>query len=137
MKIFVSDKRHFRNDAGSSAVEFAIVAPAFLGLVFSIFYAGWTAFDMHTVHFAVVGAGRAVQLNPSLTQSDVQKLITDQVSTLSGGSNVTVTLTKGAIVNGTQLTTAAATYPLTFTIPLIGTYTYNYATGVTVVVYAS
>ena len=137
VRIFVFANRHFGDDAGSSSVEFALLAPAFFGVVFSIFYAGWTALDMNTVHFAVVDAGRAVQLNPGITQSDVQKLISDQVSSLTGGSNVTVTLTKGAIVNGTQLTTAVANYPLTFTIPLIGTYTYNYSTGVTVVVYAS
>ena len=125
------------NDRGNAAVEFALVLPAFLGFVFSGYYAGLTAFDMHTVHYSLTKAARALQLNPSLTQSQVQTLVSDGVSKLSGGSGVTITLTKGALANGAQLDTATASYPLTFTVPLIGTYTYNYSTSVTVAVAAS
>ncbi|MDE2383838.1 MAG: hypothetical protein KGO53_04400 [Alphaproteobacteria bacterium] len=113
------------------------MAPAFFALAFAIFYAGWTALDMNTVHFAVVDAGRALQLNPKLTQDQLQTMVSSRVKGLSGGSGVTVTLTPGAVVNGAQIDTAAATYPLSFTIPLVGTYTYNYSTSVNVVVYAS
>ena len=131
-------KRLIGNDSGSVAIEFAMIVPAFIGLIFAGFFAGWTSLNMHSVHYSLTKAGRALQLNPSLTQSDVQKLVSDYVSNLSGsGSGITVTLSKGASSSGTKLDTATASYPLTFTIPLIGTYTYTYTTSVTVVVAAS
>ena len=126
------------NTSGSVAVEFALILPAFIGLVFAGFYAGWTALNMHSVHYSLTKAGRALQLNPSLTQSDVQKLVSDYITNLSGdGKSVTIKLDKGASSSGAKLDTATASYPLTFTVPLIGTYTYTYTTSVTVVVAAS
>ena len=133
-------KRLNGNEDGSVAVEFAMIVPAFIGFVFAGFYAGWTAFNMHSVHYSLTKAGRALQLNPSLTQSDVQTLVSNSVNNLCGngsGSGVTVTLSKAASSSGAKLDTATASYPLTFTVPLIGTYTYNYSTSVTVVVAAS
>lgn len=131
-------KRLIGSDRGSVAVEFAMILPAFIGLVFAGFYAGWTSLNMHSVHYSLTKAGRALQLNPSLTQSDVQKLVSDYITNLSGdGKSVTVTLDKGASSSGAKLDTATASYPLTFTVPLIGTYTYTYTTSVTVVVAAS
>lgn len=131
-------KRLIGNDRGSVAVEFAMILPAFIGLVFAGFYAGWTSLNMHSVHYSLTKAGRALQLNPSLTQSDVQKLVSDYITNLSGdGKSVTITLDKGASSSGAKLDTATASYPLTFTVPLIGTYTYTYTTSVTVVVAAS
>ena len=131
-------KRLIGNDSGSVAIEFAMVLPPFIGLVFAGFFAGWTALGMHSVHYSLTKAGRALQLNPNLTQSDVQKLVSDYVSNLSGnGSAITVTLNKGASSSGAKLDTATASYPLTFTVPLIGTYTFTYTTSVTVVVIAS
>ena len=137
MKPFACVERCVRDDRGSSAVEFALAGPAFFAIIFAIFYAGWTALDLNTVHFAVVDAARALQINPKLTQDQLQSLVANRVSGLSGGSGVTVTLIAGAVVSGTQINTVAATYPNSFTIPFIGSYTYNYSTTVNVVVTAS
>ena len=131
-------KRLMGNDSGSVAIEFAMILPAFIGLLFAGFFAGWTSLNMHSVHYSLTKAGRALQLNPNLTQSNVQKLVSDYVGNLSGnGSGITVTLYKAASNSGAKLDTVTASYPLTFTVPLIGTYTYTYTTSVTVVVAAS
>ena len=87
---------------------------------------------MHSVHFALVKAARSVQLNPELTTSQVQTIVTNKLSTLSGDTGVTVTVSKAGIVNGYALTTLTATYPVTFEVPFIGRYTYNYSTVMTV-----
>ena len=92
---------------------------------------------MNTVHYALTNAARSYQLNPGLTQSQVQTLVSNSISNLSGGSGVTITLTKGDLANGARLDTATASYPLTFTIPIVGTYSYSYVTSVTVAVAAS
>lgn len=114
-----------------------MILPAFVAFVFAGYYAGLTAFDMHTVHYSLTKAARALQLNPSLTEAQFQKLVSDDVSKMSGGNNVTITLTKGPTSSGAKLDTALAKYPLTFSVPMLGTYTYEYTTSVTVVVAAN
>ncbi len=128
--------RNFRkDDKGAAAVEFGFVAPVFIGLMLGVYYFGSTAMNMHSVHFALVNAARSVQLNPALTTSEVQTIVTNKMTTLSGSTaaeGVTVAVSKAGTVNGSALTTLTATYPVTFTVPFIGTYTYNYSTVITV-----
>ena len=133
----MSARTFIRNENGNSAVEFSMILPAFVAFVFAGYFAGLTAFDMHTVHYSLTKAARALQLNPNLTQTQFQKLVTDDVSKMSGGSNVTITLTKEPTSSGAKLDTAIAKYPLTFSVPMLGTYTYEYTTSVTVVVAAN
>ncbi len=51
----------FRNKSGSTAVEFAIVAPVFLALVFSIMEAGWYFFVTSSVQQATANAARLIR----------------------------------------------------------------------------
>lgn len=54
--------RGFRQDRrGAAALEFAIVAPAFLALLFSIFEAGWFFFVTSTVDQATANAARLIR----------------------------------------------------------------------------
>lgn len=133
----MSARAFIRNENGNSTVEFSMILPVFVAFVFAGYFAGLTAFDMHTVHYSLTKAARALQLNPNLTETQFQKLVTDDVSKMSGGNNVTITLTRGLVASGAKLDKAVAKYPLTFTVPMLGTYTYEYTTSVTVVVAAS
>lgn len=131
------DRKFSKDDNGAAAIEFSLVAPVFIAIMLSIFYFGSTAMKMHSVHYALVKAGRAIMLKPTLTQTEIQTIVTDKVTTLSGGTGVTVAVNKAGIVNGSALTTLTATYPITFEVPFVGTYTYNYSTVITVTTSAS
>lgn len=50
-----------RNKSGSAAVEFAIVAPVFLALVFSILEAGWYFFVTSSVQQATANAAHLIR----------------------------------------------------------------------------
>ena len=130
-------KTYFANDKGSTAVEFSLVLPAFLAFIFGIFWVGWVAYSTHSVHFALVEGARALQLKPSITQSQLQTLVRSKTYIGSGTESIAVTLSFDPVSGGAQLAHTTATYPLTFTVPLVGTYTINYVTSMTVPVTAN
>lgn len=70
----VSTVRHFlRNRDGASAVEFAIVAPVFLGLMFSVMEFGWVAFSNGVMERAKKDATRFIrtgQIHSISTEND-------------------------------------------------------------------
>ncbi len=125
--------RNFKkNENGAAAVEFGFVVPVFIVFMLAIFYLGSTMMQMHSVRYALVKAARSVQLNSALTNSQIQTLVTNKVTELTGAAGVTVAVNRAGIVNGSALTTLTATYPVTFSVPALGTYTYNYSTVMTV-----
>ncbi|MGH6795153.1 MAG: TadE family protein [Methylocella sp.] len=62
-------------DSGTTAVEFALLAPPFLMLLVGIVWASIVAFSAASMHFAVEGAARSYSLNATTAaaaQSDAQ-----------------------------------------------------------------
>ena len=133
----MSAKRCFHDDKGTTTVEFALILPFFLGMVFGIFWIGWISYTTNSIHHALAEGARALQLKTKITQSDLQTLVRSRVVTGTDAQNITVTLSFDAASGGTQLAHTTATYPLTFTVPLIGTYSINYTTSMTVPVTAT
>jgi Flp pilus assembly protein TadG len=130
-------KNFIRDNRGNAAVEFALVFPLFLIFIFGTFYIGWVTYGTYTVHHAVVQSARLLQLDPTTTQGELQTFVRSKVDAVGGSSNVTVTLTIDAASNGTQLARTTATYPMSFDVPLLGTYSFNYTTSTTVAITAS
>ena len=124
-------------DCGSSAVEFALVAPAFFGMVIGVFWIGWAAFCTHSVHHALDMSARALQLKPTMSQNDLLTLVRSRVSIGDNAQNITVGLSFDPINSGTQLAHVTAAFPLSFSIPFFGDYSINYSAAVTVPVSAS
>lgn len=53
--------RFWRNKKGTAAIEFAIIAPVFLAVMFSIFEVGWFHFVNSTVSIATTQSARVVR----------------------------------------------------------------------------
>ena len=134
---FVFASRGIRDDSGTSAIEFALVMPVFLGMALGVFWMGWVAYSTHSVHHALEMGARALQLKPTTTQSELQTLVRNNVVLGDDAQHISVTLSFDPVSGGTQLAHATATYPLTFTVPLVGTYSVTYSTSMTVAVLAS
>jgi Flp pilus assembly protein TadG len=133
----VFGKHGIRDDRGSAAVEFSLVLPAFLVLVLGIFWVGWVAHSTHNVRHALAEGARALQLKPSITQAELQTLVRSKVYAAHDVATVDVTLTLDAVSGGMQLAHTTATYPVSFTVPLVGTYSMTYSVSMTVPVSAS
>jgi Flp pilus assembly protein TadG len=133
----VSAKRYIRDDRGSAAVEFSLVLPTFLVLIAGTFAVGWAAHSTHNLRFALAEGARALQLKPTLTQAELQTLVRSKFFEGHGPEDVSVTLTVDPLSAGVQLAHTSASYPVTFTVPLIGSYSFSYSVSMTVPVIAS
>ena len=133
----VSGKPWFSDDRGSAAVEFSLVLPTFLVMITGIFWVGWAAQETHNVRFALAEGARALQLKPTLTQTELQTLVRSNVYDGHDPETIAVSLTLDPLSGGVQLAHTTATYPLSFTIPLIGSYSFTYSVSMTVPVTAS
>lgn len=133
----VSGKLWFSDDRGSAAVEFSLVLPVFLVMITGIFWVGWAAQETHNIRFALAEGARALQLKPTLTQTELQTLVRSKVYDGHDPEYVSVTLTIDPLSAGVQLAHTTASYPLTFTIPLVGSYSFSYSVSMTVPVSAS
>jgi Flp pilus assembly protein TadG len=133
----VSGKPWFSDDRGSAAVEFSLVLPVFLVMITGIFWVGWAAQETHNIRFALAEGARALQLEPTLTQTELQTLVRSKVLDGHDPEDVSVTLTIDPLSAGVQLAHTTASYPLTFTVPLVGSYSFSYSVSMTVPVAAS
>lgn len=126
-----------RDARGSAAIEFSLVVPAFLVLVTGVFAVGWAAHSTHNVRYALAEGARALQLKPTITQTELQSLVRSKVYDGHGSQDVSVTLTFDALSGGVQLAHTTASYPVKFTVPLLGSYSFSYSVSMTVPVIAS
>ena len=133
----MSVKHLICDDRGSAAVEFSLVLPAFLVMVIGTFAVGWAAHSTHNLRFALAEGARALQLNPTLSQSALQTFVRSKFFEGHGPNNVSVTLTVDPLSAGVKLAHTTASYPVTFTVPLVGSYSFSYSVSMTVPVTAS
>lgn len=119
------------DERGATVVEFAIVAPVMLMMLFGIFQFGWMQHSLSNVRHAVDRASRALVLDPELTQPALQTIVT---SHLAGTANpdVTVTLTK-AEVDGGEIANLSTAYVVEFGVPGLATFSVPYKVNVTTV----
>jgi Flp pilus assembly protein TadG len=129
-------KRVLTDQGGSSAVEFAIVSPMLILLLVGIVTFGWAMNAVHTVRLALEQAGRALQLNPSLTQAQLATLVQDDLG-LIGDPSVTITLAADTSVAGVTAKRISAVYVFAVPIPFLSTYNITYQTRLTVPIVAS
>lgn len=123
----VADRR------GSTAVEFAFIAPAFFALLFGLFQFGWAMHCSSSVRYALEQTSRSLMLNPAITQSQVETAVRSQLETIADPNNVTVTLTQETPSPGVTLVRATSLYQHVVSAPFLGDYTLNYTHSVSVI----
>jgi Flp pilus assembly protein TadG len=121
-------RRFLRNRSGGAMLEFALLGPVFLMFIIGFFQVAWAMYCASSVRYALHNSARALVLNPSMSQSDFQTLVTSAVTPLAA-QNVTVTLTKTTPANGLQLSQATATYSYQIIIPFMPTYNGQFSTS--------
>jgi Flp pilus assembly protein TadG len=109
--------RYRRSQSGATAVEFALVLPAFVTLVFGIFELSRLIFVGASVQWAVDRAARLAIINPDVSASEIEQEI-DSYLEMAGNPPVVVTLSTSTI-DTLEIIEVAATYEHTVEAPFI------------------
>jgi Flp pilus assembly protein TadG len=120
-----------RDERGSSALEFAIIAPAFIVLLIGIISVGWAMHCISSLRLAVEQSGRALQVDPSLTQDQLATMIKNELKSI-GDPKVNVSMSNLPDLAGVQMAKITATYNFEISIPLLPPYEIHYTTSVSV-----
>lgn len=111
MSLFKFIGRLRRDRSGVAAVEFALIAPAFFGLIMSIIDVSRYMWVLNTMQYAIDDAVRAGVIQ-NLSNADIKKHAMDALQPISS-SNVTVTIVSD--VNSITIT-AVSSYQFLFPI---------------------
>jgi Flp pilus assembly protein TadG len=111
MSLFRFIRRLRRDRSGVAAVEFALIAPAFFGLIMSIIDVSRYMWVLNTMQYAIDDAVRAGVIQ-KLSNADIKKHAVDALQPISA-SNVTVTIVSD--VNSITVT-AVSSYQFLFPI---------------------
>lgn len=109
-------------------LEFALLGPVFLMFLIGFFQVAWAMYCSSSVRYALHNSARALVINPSMTQSDLETMVKSALIPLVA-ANVTVTLTKTSPSNGLQLSQATAVYNYQVVIPFMPVYNGQFTTS--------
>ena len=119
------------DERGTSAIEFAIVGPLLLLVVFGLLGSGIAIEQCMTVRYALEQSARELQLDPSMTQEEFSAALNEKAKT-SVPSGVSVTLTIDPPVSGQSLAHATASYDLSLQVPFVPPFEIPYSTSLTI-----
>ncbi|UTP40608.1 pilus assembly protein [Phenylobacterium sp. LH3H17] len=123
------------SEGGTSAVEFALVAPVMIMLLLAIMQFGWTQHRLSSVRSAMERANRALLIDPKLTQAAAQAIVTSHLD-VTANTDVTVTLTTETIAAG-KVARLTAYYVAEFGIPGLASFSIPYRINKTTVLKAA
>ncbi len=131
----VSDKRlarRFISDPTATALlEFAILAPLFIILMFGVIILGWAFYTMSTVNFVAERVGRLIFLNPAMSSSEIEEGVTAELDYLDQEA-LEVTVRTDTASGSYRIARATVSYEFAVEVPLVGTYPWFYTTTVSV-----
>jgi len=136
--VFVKVRKALRAaacEAGTSAVEFALVAPVMIMLLLGIMQFGWMQHRLSSVRSAMERANRALLINPELTQAAAQAIVTNHLDA-TANTDVTITLTTETIAAG-KVARLTALYVAEFGIPGLASFVVPYRINKTTVLKAA
>ncbi|WP_296742734.1 TadE/TadG family type IV pilus assembly protein [Mesorhizobium sp.] len=119
------------NISGGAALEFALVAPLLIMLLFGVFAFGWSMNADSSVRYTLEASARSLQLNNTLSQSAIQSIATQKLQSL-GLQNINVTIATDPASNGFRMAHVTATYSYVINFPYFSNYPINYSTTVNV-----
>lgn len=120
-----------RDRSGGAALEFALIAPFLVVLLFGIFAFGWSMNYMSSARYTLETSSRSLQLKNTLTQADIQSIATKKLQAM-GLKDVIVTIVVDPASGGFRMAHLTATYALVIDFSYFSGFPINYATTVTV-----
>ena len=114
-----------RDRRGASAVEFALVTPLLVLIMFGIVHLGWAYHCANSVQFALIQASRQLMIDPGVDEDDVRatmEAFLDEVAS----ADIAVAVDEVSI-NGVAFSRATAEYDHVVAIPLAPEFTLHFA----------
>ena len=71
-----------KNEDGATAVEFALIAMIFLGVVFAVIEAGRVFWTQNAIQFALENASRERLVDPDLTEAEIVALAEESMQSM-------------------------------------------------------
>ncbi len=100
-------------------------------LLFGIFAFGWSMNSTSSVRYTLEASARSLQLNNTLTQSDIQAIATQKLKAL-GLQNVNVTIATDPASGGFCMAHVNASYAFVINFPFFSNFPISYSTTVNV-----
>jgi len=116
--------RFAADECGAAAVEFAMVASAFISMIFGITYISIMLHHRATLQWAVESAIRKAAITTTVTQTAMQNEV-NAYMLKAGMGNVTTTYTVAA--GAIPVATLTSTFSQSYTIPFVATFNINYS----------
>jgi Flp pilus assembly protein TadG len=116
---------------GSALIEFAILGPAFIMMLIGIVVFGWSMHCISTLRLAVEAAGRALEVNQTLSQSDLTTIVQNNLTGI-GDTHVSIALADDASVAGVAMKKITGTYNFDITVPMVNTQHVTFVTTISV-----
>lgn len=124
-------RRLAADQSATAVLEFAILAPLFILLIFAVIVFGWALYTMSNINFVAERVGRLLQLNPKMSESEVSETITAALPQLNQDA-LDVTVVLDAAAPGYPISRATVSYEFAVEVPLLGAYPFFYSTTVSV-----
>ena len=96
-----------------------------------IFCGGWAFHSVSSVRYALAEAGRALQMDPTLTSDQLAEIVRTRAGAIVD-PDLSVSLVIGAPNAGIKLAQATVDYVVTFQVPLLPSLDFDFQTSVTV-----
>lgn len=103
-------RRYKREDDGTTAVEFALVAILFLTFVFGLFELGHLYWTWNTLQFAVDKTTRYVIVNTDLTDQEIQQYAADNMPGLDVSASNPLVTVEHETVSGVEFVVVTAAF---------------------------
>ena len=120
-----------RDEGGTSALEFALVAPVFLAMLFGLFQLGWAFHCGSSVRYALEEASRSLMLDPGMTQAEIETQMRARLNQLAD-PDISVSMTTENPAAGLTLAHVNATYEHPIVVPFLPEYDFTFTSEVTV-----
>lgn len=111
-------RRLVADEGGASAVEFALIAPLLVIVLFGVFQVGWALHCASSVRYALEESARAVSIDPDLTAGEVQAAMRQRLTAFAD-PEFTVTIAEDPGPAGLVITRLTSDYVHELAVPLL------------------
>lgn len=112
-------KPFLREEQGTTAVEFALIAIAFLALVFSIFEGGRIFWTLNTMQYAVESGARYTLTNTDATTAEITQVTRDAINGIPVTNDNPVITVSFSTVNDVDFVQIDAVYTFQAVLPFL------------------
>lgn len=118
--------------SGASAVEFGMIAPLLIILLFGVFQVGWALHCASSVRYALDESARALSIDSNLTASEVEAAMRARLEELAD-PEISVSISEDSATPGLIITNLHALYVHSLAVPMLPVWELQFQSAAAVV----